>query len=216
MRYAFVSDIHGRTHVLERLLVHLSTESIDRVIVLGDVVHDTAYDILRAKGISGTFGNYEVSHYAHLSPENQRYVMGLLPILSEDGFLAAHAVPYHPPGLVNVVDFHDYMAETGIKWRKMFPYPGEGDDVFWNIYAELQTRDKRIFFHGHTHRQRAWIIDASQQLSPIRARKFAVEPGAYYIVGVGSLGVPEDDPHPGYALYDDEAHLIELRSMLYH
>ncbi len=213
MRYGFFSDIHGKTQVLRRLLTQLADENIERLIVLGDIGGDAPCDVLRRRGIQGTFGNYEVSGYGSLSPANRNYVMALSPVLAGDDFLAAHAVPYHPAGLTNVADFSRYKMQTGVKWRALFPYPSAGDEVLWHIYTELRSRAKRIFFHGHTHYQQAWMIDASLHLAPIHARQFAVHPDQYYIVGVGSVGEPEAGEPPGYAVYDDEAGVIELRNL---
>lgn len=198
---------------MKRLIIELTKEDIEQLIVLGDIGGDAPCAVLRRKGIRGTFGNYEVSTYSSLSPQNRDYVMALPPVLADDDFLAAHAVPYHPAGLTNVADFSRYLLQTGVRWRALFPYPSESHEVLWRIYAELHGRRRRIFFHGHTHRQQAWTTDMGLHFMPTRERQFIVHPNQYYVVGVGSVGAPDAGELPGYAVYDDQVRLIELRNL---
>jgi len=211
MRYAFISDVHGRFNILRDLLRFLATDQIDMVIGLGDTGKDPAYDMLRSVSALGTFGNYEVSGYPRLSRENQRYVLRLPYVFSHNDFLAAHAVPYHPPGLSSVIDCHKYLMNTRASWRSLFPYPDEDDTALWKIYAELQVKGKHLFFHGHTHRHQVWVVSPHERLTDTQERQFFVERDTHYIIGVGSLGQSQDGPHPAYAVYDDQAHKVELR-----
>ena len=158
MRYAIISDIHGHADVLRRALAFLQEDAIDRIVTLGDIGSDDCFDLLRASGATGVFGNWEVSGYARLSPRNRVFVLEQRPVLAEDDFLAAHAMPSYPAGLFNVADFADHMHRTETGWRSLFRYPDEGGDHLWTIFAELETRAKSVFFHGHTHRQVAWRI----------------------------------------------------------
>lgn len=213
MRYAFISDIHGKTQVLKTFLAGLADEAVDMLVCLGDTGTDSAYDLLRTIPATGSFGNYEVSGYLHLSSENQRYILELPPVFAHDDFLAAHAVPYHPAALANAADFHEHMARTGMTWRALFPYPGQDEDTLWKIYAELLAKDKHIFFHGHTHRQQIWAIDRRERLKSLKVDHLALENDVYLIIGVGSLGHPEDGPHPRYVIYDSRTRRIEPRTL---
>jgi hypothetical protein len=213
LRYAFISDVHGRVEVLRHVLDQLQADAIDRIVSLGDVGNDDCYDLLRIHGATGVFGNYEVSGYPHLSPENAAFVLQLPPVLVEDGFLAAHATPSYPAGLFTVAHFADHMRRSGVGWRGLFRYPNDEDDTLFDIFAELQARGKRLFFHGHTHRQQPWSISSDDRPRRVREALISPDPGRYYIIGVGSLGRPEDGPSPRYVLYDSGRSEIELRAL---
>jgi predicted phosphodiesterase len=211
MRYAFISDVHGKSDVLRDLLRFLGTDQMDMIICLGDSEKDPVYDLLRSACALGTFGNYEVSGYPRLSAANQRYVLRLPYVFCHNDLLAAHAVPYHPPGVSSVIDSHEYLTNTGAGWQSLFPYLGEDSAALWKIYAELQVKGKHLFFHGHTHRQQVRAISPNERLTNTKERQFIVERDTHYIIGVGSLGLPHDGPHPAYTVYDDQAHKVELR-----
>jgi hypothetical protein len=92
----------------------------------------------------------------------------------------------------------------------------------WPALAELETAGKAILFHGHTHEQTVWRWKRAGRLQQVPGTTVPVEPDHDYIVGVGSVGLPEDrkGPYAGrgptrrpwaaYTLYDTEAHRIEL------
>ena len=213
MRYAFVSDVHGHVDVLRQFLAHLDRDAIGRIVTLGDIGNDNCYDLLRAHQAVGVFGNYEVSGHVRLSAENLAFVLGLRPLFVEDDFLAAHAVPFYPAGLFSARDFADYMQRTGGSWRGLFRYPNDEDDSLFQIVEELRVRRKRLFFHGHTHRQQVWRILPDDRPRELRETRIALDPSASYIVGVGSLGRPEEGPSPRYVVYDRERDEIELRTL---
>ena len=211
MRYAFISDVHGKSDVLRDLLRFLGTDQMDVIICLGDSEKDPVYDLLRSVSALGTLGNCDVSSYPRLSKVNQRYVLRLPYVFCHNDFLAAHAVPYHPPGVSSVIASHEYVANTEAGWRSLFPYPGKDNTALWKIYAELQVKGKHLFFHGHTHCQQVRAISPNERLTGTKERQFMVKRDTHYIIGVGSLGQPLDGPHPAYAIYDDQSHKVELR-----
>jgi predicted phosphodiesterase len=213
LRYAFISDIHGREAALRHVLRLLDQERIERIVALGDIGNDDCCDLLRSRNVMGVFGNYEVSGHARLSPENQAFVLRLPPALVDDGFVAAHALPSYPAGLFNIADVADHMRRTGLGWRALFPYPSDEDDSLYKIVTELKARGRRLFFHGHTHRQQVWRILDGDRPREVRETHIFPDPSSFYIIGVGSLGQPEDGPAPRYAVYDTGRNEIELRRL---
>jgi hypothetical protein len=213
VRYAFISDVHGRVDTLRRFMAILRREAIDQIVTLGDVGNDDCYDLLRAHQAVGVFGNYEVSGHVHLSTDNLGFVLGLRPVFVEDGFVAAHAVPVYPPGLFSAGDFANHMQQTGTGWRGMFRYPTDEDDSLFQIVEELQVRGKHLFFHGHTHRQQVWRVLPDDRPRELREARISLDPFASYIVGVGSLGRPEDGPSPRYVIFDRQRNEIELHAL---
>jgi predicted phosphodiesterase len=73
MRYAIFSDIHNHTIALEAVLRHAGRQQIDRYFCLGDVGVDECVDLVRNVGALTVFGNWEVSGWRYLSPENRAY-----------------------------------------------------------------------------------------------------------------------------------------------
>ncbi|MCR4408398.1 MAG: metallophosphoesterase family protein [Anaerolineae bacterium] len=213
MRYAILSDIHGKLRALEAALADARRLGVQAIISLGDVGSDACFDLLRSTGAVSVFGNWEVSRWGELSVANQQFVLGMTPMVAGDDFLAVHAAPWWPEGLNTVVDFMDYMLTSGIKWRKLFPYLDEDEDARWQAVAELENRDKQVLFHGHTHHQEVWRIGPTGRMIRLKNKNITLDARARYLVGVGSLSRPEGGAPPGYALFDDMTRTIELREV---
>jgi predicted phosphodiesterase len=209
MRYALVSDVHNRRHKLVAVLRDAQQRGAEQVISLGDVGGEECLALLRAAGARAVFGNYEVSGWRHLQPDHRSWVQGWQPMLAEDSFMAVHAVPWWPEGLHTVTDFGQWLATTGQGWRALFPYLSESEGLLWRALAELESADKTILFHGHTHRQSIWCWRPQGRLSRVKASTVSVEAGARYCVGVGSVGLPEDGAWAAYTLYDAGAPCLE-------
>jgi predicted phosphodiesterase len=213
MRYAILSDIHGNQLALERALADANLQRAETILCLGDVGSDACLDRLRQAGAELTFGNWEVSQWGYLSQDNQAWVRGLSPLLASEGFLAVHAAPWWPEGLSTVEDFMDYILQKGVKWRVLFPYLDRDEDARWQAVAELEQADRHILFHGHSHVQMAHRAGPRGRMVRLRQREFTLDGRARYVVGVGSVGRPEDDLAPKYALYDDGTASVRLRAL---
>jgi diadenosine tetraphosphatase ApaH/serine/threonine PP2A family protein phosphatase len=156
------------------------------------------------------FGNYEVSGWRRLKDNYRTWVRGWPPLLAGDDYLAAHAVPWRPKGVDNVQEFGAWLRKTGLSWRALFPYMNEADEHLWRTLAELEDQGKTVMFHGHTHRQVIWCWEPSGRLRQLPTSRIDLEPGHRYVVGVGSVGLPQDNCWASYALYDSDAGRIEL------
>lgn len=210
MRYAVLSDVHGRQEKLATILSDALARGAERIISLGDVGGDDCLALLRGVGAGAVFGNYEVSGWRRLRPEHRAWVQGWKPLIVEDGFLAAHAVPWWPEGLETVEDFGDWLNRKGRSWRSLFPYLTKENKTLWQALAELKAAGKTILFHGHTHTQTVWRWEPTGHLRRVRMTTIPVQTGHHYIVGVGSVGLPEDGGWAAYALYDASVEQIEL------
>jgi predicted phosphodiesterase len=213
LRYAILSDIHGKLHPLEAALADARRLGAETIISLGDVGSDACCDLLRSVGAVGVFGNWEVSRWGELSTTNQQFVLSMTPMVAGDDFLAAHAAPRWPEGLSTVVDFMEYMLTSGVKWQTLFPYLDEDEDARWQAVAELENQDKQVLFHGHTHHRQVWRIGSTGRMIRLSGSGIMLDARARYLVGVGSLGRPEGGTPGGYALFDDAARTIELREV---
>ena len=209
MRYAILSDIHGRREKLVAVLTDARQRGAEQIISLGDVGGDDCLRLLRQAGARAVFGNYEVSGWRRLEPKHRDWVRGWPPMLVEEGFLAVHAAPWHPQGLRNVEDFGAWLRSTGRSWRALFPYLTEDDDYLWQALAELEMAGRSILFHGHTHQQTVWRWGPAGHLRQVRANGFTIKPGHRYVVGAGSVGLPQDGGWATYVLYEATTGQIE-------
>ena len=209
MRYAIVSDVHGRREQLATVLHDTQARGAEQILCLGDVGGSDCLELLRRVNAQAVFGNYEVSGWRRLTPEHQSWVQSWRPLLVADDFLAVHAAPWGPEGLQTVEEFGVWLRRTGRPWRALFPYLSEDDDSLWRALTVLERMDKAVLFHGHTHQQDAWCWDPADCLRPMHSITFTIHPGHRYVVGVGSAGMPEDGSWAAYTLYDLRARQIE-------
>lgn len=210
MRYAILSDVHGRHEKLASVLDDARSRGAAQIISLGDIGRDSCVDLLRQAGALAVFGNYEVSGWTRLQPENQAWVRSWTPLLAGDDFLAVHAAPWRPEGLHTVDDFAAWLDTTGRSWRDLFPYLTDDEDYLWQALAELEEMEKAILFHGHTHEQAAWQWGPTGRLRRLRASSVQVKADHRYVVSVGSVGLPEDGGHAAYTIYDSPTGRIDL------
>jgi diadenosine tetraphosphatase ApaH/serine/threonine PP2A family protein phosphatase len=209
-RYAITADVHGRVGRLHAVLRDARRRGATAFIDLGDVGTDACYDLLREVHAQAVFGNYEVSRWHQLSAVNQEWVRALHPVLCRDDFVAAHAAPVLPAGLSTVDQILEHVLDQGARWSTLFPRLERDEDSRWLAFAELARLGKQLLFHGHSHRQVAWRIGPRGSMSRIADASFHVGAGERYIVGVGSVGQPEDGRDPRYVLYDQKEHAVSL------
>ena len=209
MRYIILSDVHGRHRKLAAALDDAQARGAHQVICLGDVGGDDCLSLLKQAGALAVFGNYEVSSWTHLGAKHKAWVRDWPPLLAEDGFLAVHAAPTWPQELRTIQDFGRWLRRTGLPWRTLFPYLRDEDDL-WQSLAELERSGKQILFHGHTHQQAIWRWEPAGRLQRVAAAAVEVDPEQRYVVGVGSVGLPEDGGWAQYCIYDDEVGRVEF------
>jgi predicted phosphodiesterase len=208
MRYAIFSDIHNHTSALTAVLRHAQQQRVDQYFCLGDVGIDECVAQVRDIGATTVFGNWEVSGWSHLSPENQRWVLSLPPVRQEKGFWLTHATPLWPAPLLTLADLQQ--QRRNLHMASLFPYLHFESPVLWEIVGSLVEAGIPVMFHGHTHRQITWRFTADNYLQKLTHRSINLRPGDTLIIGVGSVGRPEDGPGAAYAIYDDELQQVKL------
>jgi predicted phosphodiesterase len=208
-----VSDIHARTDRLTAVLRHAKLNGATSYVNLGDTGSDACHALLHEIGAQAVFGNYEVTGWRHLGAENQHRIRALQPVLVGETFLAAHAAPYLPAGVQDVDDVIEYIVERNAPWRELFPRLDRDEDARWLSYAELLLQNKRVFFHGHTHVQSAWRFGPSGAVNALDGRSIPLDGRGCYLVGVGSVGQPEDGRAPKYVLYNEDTATLHPQSV---
>jgi diadenosine tetraphosphatase ApaH/serine/threonine PP2A family protein phosphatase len=208
--YAITADVHGRLGRLHAVLRDARDRGATAFVDLGDVGTDSCYSLLRKVQAQAVFGNYEVTRWPELSLVNQEWVRALPPALWGDDFVAAHAAPSLPAGLRTVDQVLERVLEQDIPWSTLFPRLERDENARWKACAELVRRGKRVLFHGHSHRQVAWRVDPAGSMRCISGKWFQLQADKRYIVGVESVGQPEDGRKPCYAIYNPTEHTVAL------
>ena len=208
MRYAIFSDIHNETRALAKVLNHARQQGADSYFCLGDVGVDDCVELVREAGAPTVFGNWEVSGWPHLSPDNQQWALRLPPVRKERGLWLTHATPLWPNHLTSLADLKANRHSVPIS--HLFPYLHFESPTLWDIFGSLTQARIPLMVHGHTHRQIAWRFTANNHLQKLTHPLIILRPGDTLIVGVGSVGRPEDGPGAAYAIYDDELKQVEL------
>jgi predicted phosphodiesterase len=213
MRYALLSDVHGKTERLRLALDDIRRRGAQRILSLGDVGSNDAYTLLREAGAVGVFGNWEVSGMGALRTEAHKFVSQLPAVWDESPFVAAHAVPYTISDLKGPIAVAHQMRKRKSSWGDLFPYMAKKPDTLWQSFTELADRGRHILFHGHTHVQSAWQLDEGSR--PHRLSGPRIQVGTYngssplFIIGVGSVGLPNDGSGIAYTWYDSTSGVVE-------
>ncbi len=208
MRYAIFSDVHNEVRALTKVLDHVRQQAVDSCFCLGDVGVDNCVELVRNTGVPAVFGNWEVSGWPHLSPENQQWALNLPPCRKEASFWLTHATPLWPPHLTSLADLLAHRRNTPLS--QLFPYLHFECQPLWDIISVLTEAGVPLLFHGHTHRQITWRFTAANYLQKLTHSLITLRPGDTLIVGVGSVGRPEDGPGAAYVIYDDALKQIEM------
>lgn len=208
MRYAVFSDIHSHTKALAAVLNHAQQQQVNGYFCLGDIGVDDCVQLVREVGAPTVFGNWEVSGWPQLSPDNQGWVLALPPVHQESQFWLTHATPLWPKKLATLADLQAH--RRGLAMSSLFPYLHFESSVLWEIISSLIQAGVALMFHGHTHRQIAWRLTSDNHLQKLTHPLITLRPGDTLVVGVGSVGRPEDGPRPAYLIYDDQLGQVEL------
>ncbi len=227
MRTLIFSDIHDNLFSLERLLAMPEALTADRLVCLGDVGHHPAiFDLLARHNVACTFGNWEVSGLDRMSIDLAVQVGQWPATLDHGTALFCHATPDMDPAYANTATAMAAMRTHNMGWHTLFPRLDRSEEARWSALAALEAEDLRVAFHGHTHVQLAWAwlptddghrlirrIPPTQAVTDLPLHPGTPDAPARYLIGVGSLGAPDDGPWPRFAVYDDEAQIVSLHRM---
>ncbi len=228
MRTLIFSDIHDNLASLERLLALRADLAVQRLVCLGDVGrHPYLFELLAEEQIDCTFGNWEVSGLERMAPDLAATVGAWPATLHQGDALFCHATPDMQPDWATTQAVVEIRRAQRTSWHTFFPRLDRDDDARWSAFAALEMADVRVAFHGHTHVQLAWgwlpgesgkrslhRLPPKAPITPIPIGPGTADAPARYLIGVGSLGAPEDGPWPRFAVWDDEARVVELHRVV--
>lgn len=190
-RWAFVTDIHGNKGALDAAERLARDRGADRFVCLGDVIGRgnpaACVEWVRDHADRASVGNRDLDYLDRVPPPLQAVVHGWTHEVSGSDFIATHGEP---------------------RLHRVLNSAAERDD-FRRARAYMVERGAQIWFFGHTHRSRAWRL-LDDRVEPLVEATFALDPGAVYIVNVGTTGLPLPGRGPaGFAIYDDAVRRVE-------
>lgn len=210
MLWAILSDVHGNSDALERVVEDARRRGARQFINLGDLGNGTAHEILSRVPVRSVLGNWEVSSW-RLLPSPWKESVRVWPFQRQEGdALFCHASPVWPEQVRTLEDAFRYVQAQG-SWFALFPSLEHESEALWEAFAEMESRRVRVCFHGHTHVQKVWVLTSDNRLRQWKESRIPLErDGSLYIVGVGSVGRPLDGSGPRYVLWDDESEIVTL------
>jgi diadenosine tetraphosphatase ApaH/serine/threonine PP2A family protein phosphatase len=219
MRYGILSDVHGNLEALKVVLERLHDLGVDRLIFLGDAVGygaspNEVCDLLRAEVDLAVVGNhdaavcgrmsyeeyYEAARSAldwcarRLTPENREWLLGLPYRVDEKHVCFCHGAPFEP---------------------EAFEYVFNPADLI--IRGEALADLAPVTFVGHSHLTLSFRLELAAKLgSPMIAPVIECDPGARYIITVGSVGQPRDrDPRACCGIFDTDSKVFSYHRFEY-
>ena len=223
-KIAIISDIHSNPTALLTVLEDVEKQKCDRIVCLGDIVGygydpNTCIDICRERGIECFLGNHDAGLISCLgldwfNPFAKQAIVRQRPLVTEDnkkwlarlhynrreGEIAfAHGVYMVKP--VSTITHFDYVN-------------GYSDAALQFNYMGLFGI--RILFIGHTHCANAFRLDNSGEMheyfiDPEDEQPIDISGFHRFIVNVGSVGYPRNQPYSIYGILDTEAHIFKHR-----
>lgn len=216
MRYGIISDIHSNLEAFRAALEALSKESIDEYLFIGDLVGygaDPHACIKEMKALGpkaviagnhewGTLGLLDIGYFNEYAAEAVIWTKGVLD-REELSYLKSFRLIYESDKFTLV---HGSLKNPG-----EFNYILDEDDA----YRTMKLMKTAICFVGHSHA--AGIFHSAGGRAALSAGpEIKIGPGKKYVVNVGSIGQPRDgDSRAAYAVYDDEASVVEIRRAAY-
>jgi len=218
VRYGLFSDVHANSEAFRAVLDALSREGVDRYVFVGDIVGYGAEpkecirllgELIENKGCVCVAGNhdYAVCHksnhdrytrYAREAVEWTRtkldgkemdFLASLDLVSQTDDFKIVHASLDDPAQWSYILDIDD-------------------------AYPNFKLFDQPICFTGHSHKP--IVFQAADHVDWTLDAKLRLDPGAKYIVNIGSVGQPRDgNPQSAFAVYDTVSATIEIKRVDY-
>lgn len=214
MRYAIFADIHANLEGLDAVLADAGTQGVDEFACLGDIVGYNADPVacvqrVRALNCPVVLGNHDEEAVRNhpldrmsplaaaamewtrnqLDEEIRRWFAGVRLVRQVRTMTLVHSSLDSPENWTYVVNRWDAMASFAYQFTP-------------------------VCFHGHTHVPAVYVKRGRvEQLSEMAVK---LESGTKYFINVGSAGQPRDgDWRASYAIYDNEAHTVEIRRVEY-
>lgn len=221
MRVLILSDIHSNLEALDAVLADADDAAYTATLCLGDVVGYGASPgdvIARVQRLMPQWiirGNHDrvcagVTDAATFSPNARKAVEWTRREVTPADMVWLASLPAGPL----------MMNEA-----TMVCHGAPQDEDFYLLDSAdarlaFSAQSARLCLHGHTHLQTVFRLSgqAVYDETPSRRPRWSVplRTGDRYLINPGSVGQPRDgDTRAAYAVYDTDAHVIELRRVAY-
>jgi diadenosine tetraphosphatase ApaH/serine/threonine PP2A family protein phosphatase len=221
MRIALIADVHGNREAFDAVLDALAHDSVDRIVLLGDLVGygaDPAYCLDRAAGLvahgalavmgnhdaaalsgqAGGFNDYAreaIAWTRRTLEERHRAFLSVLPMTLVDGErLYVHASPVDPANW-------SYVADAAAAERAFAAVP------------------QRVILCGHHHRPAIYSQTPDQAalgFAPATDAPIPLLARRRWLAVIGACGQPRDEnPSASYAVLDEGTRSLCLRRAPY-
>ena len=218
MKYAILGDIHSNLGALQAVLADASAQAVDQLVSVGDVVGygaapREAIAMLRERGAVVVKGNHDAACTGELdttffNPYARAAVEWTVAQLTPDDLAWLSSLPMR-------IDLdHCSVAHGTYADPERFDYVQSIEDA----ESSLESMPRQLCFVGHTHvpvtvlrmhedpTKTFYTLDTRLDLQEVHRA----------LVNVGSVGQPRDeDPRTGWALFDSEEQLVEIRRIDY-
>jgi predicted phosphodiesterase len=224
-KIAVMADIHSNLPALKKALDILKEESVDRIVVCGDVVGYGRYpneccEIIRALKCPVVAGNHDWA------------VAGLTEYKDSHSDRAIQGIEFTkkvitPQNLLWLQDLPIYYTENGMefvhgslvepeKWYYLTLDGSSTDPIWQGIQQNLDVMKGQICFVGHLHVPAIFLEKGPKNIKEISPNKpFYELQGRRAIVNVGSIGQPRtSSKRASLVIYDMESQRISFKRFL--
>ena len=216
-KYAILSDIHGNLFALKEVFNDLTSQEIESVILLGDLIDygmqsneviDFIRDNLSSKIICNIWGNHEkailTKDFNHFSSAR-----GVESAKFTDSILSDDSRDYLNNELV-----HDGKFEFDLDGKRVLAVHASLNDFYWKaIFPDNLNGDYidfDIVLSGHSHYPHVFQKFYDFDNPDMRNKK------AVLFINPGSVGQPRNhNPNAQYVILDTDSMGVELRNIKY-
>jgi len=216
MKQIILSDIHANIEALTSVLLAAEKEG-EIAYCLGDIIGYGAnpsecLDAMRHYSHLTVMGNHETAVLhpgmtAVFNPEARKSVFWTCDhIFGEDwDQIRTFPLTQIQGGIILV---HSSLVEPD-RWH----YLQNDEDLEANLRL---LKDGQVCFFGHTHIPGIYCLKDNRFLSLPIDKETELEPGARYLINVGSVGQPRDrNPRASYCVFDPDARTVVFRRVEY-
>ncbi len=216
-RYAVISDIHANLEALNAVLQRIDSESIDRIVCLGDIVGYNAnpnecVEICRSRNIACVAGNHDRAATGQKEPHDFSEVARVAILWTRKVL-----TPDNKHFLSNLPLIQNLDRQTLLVHAALHPEPNDevritSEPVASKTIAAMQLDFPavRICFFGHIHRACCYQHDTMTHPT-FPADELKLDASRLYLINPGSVGQSRDhDPRAAYLIYDTDAQVVRF------